>query len=87
MEIDLEINRILDIIKEKKPKKILLQFPDGLKPRSKIIYDLIKENFPNTEVYIWLGETFGGCDVPIWLEKYGFDLIINIGHSKVTIER
>lgn len=83
MEIEFEIEKILEIIKEKKPKKILLQFPDGLKPKSKEIYDIIKEKFPNIEVYIWLGETFGGCDVPIWMDKYGFDLIINIGHTKV----
>lgn len=84
MEIDFEINKILEIIKEKKPKKVLIQFPDGLKPKSKIVYDLIKEKFPEIELYIWFGETYGGCDVPVWLDKYGFDLIINIGHTNVV---
>ncbi|MEM1634371.1 MAG: diphthamide synthesis protein [Nanopusillaceae archaeon] len=87
MEIDFQINKILEIIKEKKPKKVLLQFPDGLKPKSKEVYDAIKNSFPDIEVYIWLGENFGGCDVPIWLEKYGFDLIINIGHLKVLMKK
>ncbi|MEM4772520.1 MAG: diphthamide synthesis protein [Nanoarchaeales archaeon] len=86
MEIDFQINKILEIIKEKKPKKVLLQFPDGLKPKSKEVYDAIKNSFPDIEIYIWLGETFGSCDVPIWLEKYEFDLIINIGHLKISMK-
>jgi len=82
MEIDFEIDKIIEEIKKKNPKRILLQFPDGLKPYSNIVYDKLKEELPNTEIFIWLGETFGGCDVPIWLDKYGFDLIIHFGHTK-----
>jgi len=82
MEIDFEIDTVIEEIKKKNPKRILLQFPDGLKPYSNIVYDRIKREFPDKEVFIWLGETFGGCDIPIWLDKYGFDLIIHFGHAK-----
>jgi len=82
MEIDFEIERLIEEIKKKNPKKILLQFPDGLKPYSNIVYDKLKQEFPNIEIFIWLGETFGGCDIPIWLEKYGFDMIIHFGHER-----
>ncbi|RDD52623.1 hypothetical protein BA065_00700 [Nanoarchaeota archaeon NZ13-N] len=82
MEIDLEIDKVIEEIRRKNPKKILLQFPDGLKPYSKIIYDRLKKEFPDIEIFIWLGETFGGCDIPIWLDRYGFDMIIHFGHFK-----
>lgn len=82
MEIDFEINKIFEVLSKKKYKKVLLQFPEGLKPYSNIIYDEIKEKYPDLEVYIYFGSDFGGCDIPIWLDKYGFDLIIHFGHSK-----
>jgi len=82
MEIDLEIDKVIEEIRRKNPKKILLQFPDGLKPYSNIIYDRLKKEFPDIEIFIWLGETFGGCDIPIWLDRYGFDMIIHFGHFK-----
>jgi len=44
MEIDFELDKIFETLDKKKYKKILLQFPDGLKPYSKEIYDKIKEN-------------------------------------------
>jgi 2-(3-amino-3-carboxypropyl)histidine synthase len=82
MEIDFELDKIFEALDRKKYKKILLQFPDGLKPYSKEIYDKIKEKYKDIEIYIWFGSDFGGCDIPIYLDKYGFDLIIHFGHSK-----
>ncbi|WP_457913395.1 hypothetical protein [Candidatus Nanopusillus massiliensis] len=46
------------------------------------MYDKIKEKYKDIEIYIWFGSGFGGCDIPIYLDKYGFDLIIHFGHSK-----
>jgi 2-(3-amino-3-carboxypropyl)histidine synthase len=82
MEIDFELDKIFETLDKKKYKKILLQFSDGLKPYSKEIYDKIREKYKDIEIYIWFGSDFGGCDIPIYLDKYGFDLIIHFGHSK-----
>ena len=80
---DLEIDKIVETIKEKNAKKILLQFPEGLKPYSQIISDEI-ENRMNHQCacLIWLGTCFGGCDIPLNVEEFDVDLIIQFGHSE-----
>lgn len=78
---DLEIPKIVKTIKKQKAKKILLQFPDGLKPYAQVIADEI-ENKTNSQCFIWMESCFGGCDVPIETGNLGINLIIQFGHSK-----
>ena len=80
---DLEIERIVETIKKEKAKKVLLQFPEGLKPYSNIIVEELEKKTKDTktEFFIWLGTCFGACDVPIEVERLGVDLIIQFGHS------
>ncbi len=78
-EYDLELEKVVKTIKEQKARKVLLQFPDGLKPYSIIIADYIEKN-TDCECIIWLGSCFGACDVPVQTEKL-VDLIIQFGHS------
>lgn len=82
MDIDFELEKIYKVLEEKKYKRVLIQLPDGLKQYSNIIYDEIRKRFPDIELFIYLGSNFGGCDIPIWLDKYGFDLIIHFGHTE-----
>lgn len=64
-------------------KKVVLQFPDGFKDQAKdIVTDLEKKT--KSEIFVWMGSNFGGCDYPFYLEKLGFDLLINIGHNSVS---
>ena len=63
-------------------KKIILQFRDGLKPYSKVIYKKLSEKYPDKIFFIWLGSNFGGCDVPILVKDLGFDCIVNFGHTR-----
>jgi 2-(3-amino-3-carboxypropyl)histidine synthase len=85
-EYDLEIDRIIDTIKKQKAKKVLLQFPDGLKPYSTIISKEIEKR-AKTSCFIWMGSCFGACDVPTETEKMGVDLIIQFGHSPWEYKR
>lgn len=78
---NLEIEKTIELIKKNDPKKVCLQFADGLKPYSKEIYDKLKEEFSNIEFYIWGGTCYGACDTPIVLKNYNFDLTIQFGHS------
>lgn len=78
---DLEIDKIVDNIKKKKAKKVLLQFPDGLKPYSTVISEEIEKR-SDCKCFIWLGDCFGGCDFPLDVSKLGVDLIIQFGHSE-----
>ncbi len=64
-------------IKKQNVKKILIQLPDGLKPKAKdIARELEREGY---EVFIWLGSNYGGCDIPF---VNFVDLIINFGHKR-----
>ena len=75
-DYDLEIEKIKKIIEEKRPKTVLIQLPDGLKPlANKIVDDLQTEG---TEIYIWAGTCFGACDIP----NVEFDLLVQFGHSE-----
>jgi len=78
---DLELDRILKEIKNLKKEnvKVLLQFPDGLKPYGLEICDFIEKN-SGADVSIYLGDCFGACDTPLVNEK-DFDLLIQFGHS------
>ena len=78
---DLEIDKIVSNIREKKAGKVLLQFPEGLKPYSTVISEEI-EGRAGCECFIWLGDCFGGCDVPLGVSEIGVDLIVQFGHSE-----
>lgn len=66
-----------------KSKRVVLQFPDGLKDEAREIA-LELEKKTNAEIFLWMGSNFGGCDYPFYLDKLGFDLLINIGHNSVS---
>ncbi len=77
MNYDFEIEKIVNEIKEQKAKRVLLQLPDGLKPKAtQIVNELRKKT--NAEIMIWAGSNFGGCDIP----QVKVDLIVNFGHAK-----
>jgi len=77
----LEIERIVKTIKKEKSKRVLLQFPDGLKPYALVIKEEIEKQTKNCEIFIWLDTCFGACDIPLETERLGIDLIVQFGHS------
>ena len=77
---NLELDKITKKIKEKKPKSVLLQFPEGLKPYATTIEDYLKEHTKTDNYLIHLGTCFGACDIP----KTKADLIIQFGHAPWT---
>ena len=83
---ELEIDRIVKTIKSEKAKKVLLQFPEGMKPSSTVICDEISGR-SKSECFIWLGTCFGACDLPLEVERIGVDLIIQFGHSEWNYDR
>jgi len=79
---DLELNKVISEIKNKKCKLVLLQFPDGLKLYATAVVDFLQEN-TDAEFLIWLGSCFGACDTPVLpleIEKE-IDLVVQFGHS------
>ncbi len=82
---ELEMNRIVDKINHNKIKKVLLQFPEGIKPYAQVIADEI-EGRCKCDCFIWLGTCFGACDLPLEVEKLGIEMIVQFGHSNWSYE-
>lgn len=79
---DLELEKAIDSIKKNKAKKVLIQLPDGLKPRAKEIQEAIIKD-TKAEVLIWAGSCFGACDVPLsHAKQLNVDLLIQWGHAE-----
>ena len=81
MKLNLELEKVVTMIKQENAKIVCIQLPDGLKPKSEEIQKEI-EHQTNSKVVIWAGSCFGACDIPIGLEKLGVDIIIQFGHSE-----
>jgi len=81
MNYDVDVKIIVKKISDSGAKRVLLQLPDGLKPRAVELANELKEE-TGAEIIIWAGSNFGGCDVPIYVEHQGVDLIVNVGHAK-----
>ena len=77
---NLELDKIIETIENKKPKTILLQLPDGLKPYATTLIDYIEEQTEHKDVRISLSSCFGACDTP----NTKADLIIQLGHAPWT---
>ena len=73
---DLELDRIVFEIKRSKPKSVLIQLPDGLKPWGLVLSDYLEKN-TLAIISIWLGDCFGACDLP----NTSADLVIQFGHA------
>jgi len=82
---DLELDKIVNEIKSKKAKLVLLQFPDGLKIYATTIVDYLEEKIKETEFLIWLNSCYGACDLPVGLEKLKpkIDLVVQFGHNSL----
>jgi len=78
MNIELELTKVITKIKDSRPSSVLIQLPDGLKPKAKEIVDAIEAQ-TQAKVYIHLGSCFGACDVP---NIKNIDLLIQWGHSE-----
>ena len=79
-EYDLELDSAVKKIKEIKAKKVLVQLPDGLKPKFNEIVDHLEKN-TSAEILLWSGSCFGSCDIP---NVENVDLIIQWGHAAPT---
>ena len=80
---DLEVQKIVAEIKKNCFKKIVLQFPDGLKYYSKDVVDELKKKVNENDVnfFVYFGSCFGACDIPLHLKELDFDLCVQWGHA------
>lgn len=81
---DLDVNRVIEAIKANSHKKVLIQLPDGLKPRAKEIANEI-ESKCDAIVLIWFSSCYGACDIPADVDKL-CDLFVQWGHNEFVKE-
>lgn len=77
---DLELEKLITRIKEKGHKTVLVQLPDGLKPRAKELVDAVRKE-TGAECLIWMGSCFGACDLPFGLSQLSVDMVVQWGHN------
>jgi len=89
LEYNLELERVTREIKKQNAKRVLLQFPDGLKQYATQVADELRKQTKKdkVEILIWMGSCFGACDVPLEAEQLGVDLIVQFGHSAWKFEK
>ncbi len=77
MEYDLELDKAIQKINRTQAKTVVIQLPDGLKPKAGEIAKEL-ESKTSAQISIWLGSCYGACDIP----KIEADLLIQWGHSE-----
>ena len=81
-----EEDRIVDEIRRRGSKRILLQMPEGLKPIGfKLAKELEKET--GAEVFISGDPCYGACDLALYPKKHvDADLLVHLGHAEIPGE-
>ena len=83
MPFDLEENRLKEEIKKRKPKIVLLQLPEGLKPEAPRLAAVVEES--GSLPIISSDPCYGACDLAVSDAKIlGADLIIHYGHTPMV---
>lgn len=78
MELNPQLEKAVEKIKSSQPKTVLIQLPDGLKPKAQEIKQELQKHTP-AKIYFWLNSCYGACDIP---KIENIDLLIQFGHSE-----
>ncbi len=78
---DVDFDEIINKIRSKGYKRVMIQLPEGLRMHALEIANLIEKN-TGTEVFIWGGSNYGACDIPRGFERFRIDLLIHFGHAR-----
>jgi 2-(3-amino-3-carboxypropyl)histidine synthase len=77
---NLELEKAVEEIRKEHANIVVVQLPDGLKPKAKEIKEHLEKN-TGAEIFLWGGSCFGACDTPN-LNSIKADLLIQFGHSE-----
>lgn len=85
MNYDFQLDYVSSEISKRKPKKVLLQFPEGLRIYSIKIVDELRKRFPQVDFIISAEPSWGACDIAEDEARLiCADLIVHFGHSPYT---
>lgn len=82
---NLDLNKLIQEIKKRNSEQVLIQLPDGLKNKSNQIVDFVEAK-TKAKAFIWFGNCFGACDLPLGLDILKIDLIVQWGHNRFNKE-
>jgi len=83
---DIEEDKILEEIRRRRLKRILLQMPEGLKPLGFELAQLIEQK-TDAEVFLAGDPCYGACDLSLSAKRLvGAELLIHIGHAEIPGE-
>lgn len=82
---DIDIDRAISFIKEKKAKVVFIQLPEGLKQYMNQLQELFVEQVPSIHILIGADPCYGACDLPCndHLRSLKIDALIHIGHTVI----
>ncbi len=79
------IEELVQKIKEKNPKRVLIQLPEGLITKSKELEDLLLKE--GIESFVSLEPCYGACDLrDCEALRLACDLLVHVGHSDFGVE-
>ncbi|MCS7128283.1 MAG: diphthamide biosynthesis enzyme Dph2 [Sulfolobales archaeon] len=83
---DLGFNELREFIEENKPRRLLVQLPDGLKFLALNIVSLIKSIDSSIEVYLSSDPSYGACTLALEdAITVGADALIHFGHIECPL--
>lgn len=83
---DFDEDAVIEAVRKHDAKKVLLQFPDGLKMHAHTIAKKVEQE-TGAEVLIWGASNYGACDLPVEARNVGVELIVHFGHSPWNYKR
>lgn len=83
-EYNIDLEKVVHIIKEKGYKIIALQLPEGLKGSSQKIVEFLEKESSCT-IILLADPCFGACDIVNYeLKNLGIEFVIQIGHTPIS---
>lgn len=83
---DLEEPRLIDEIKRRSARRVLLQLPEGLKPLATRLAERL-QSATGVEVFVSGDPCYGACDLALQQKKQlQADLLIHVGHAEIPDE-
>ena len=77
----LELDNLIEEIKKRKAKRVLVQLPDGLKHKADFVVEKVEKE-TSADIFIWFGSCYGACDIPLGLDILKIDMIVQWGHNR-----
>ena len=83
MTLDFEKEKLIEELKKRKPKKVLVQLAEGIKQNATELSITMREAIPDLEI-VFSGEScWGACSISVQEAEYlKVDLIVHFGHAR-----